>query len=659
MSNPDAQLADLAAAHGVHADFHDLNGVHRPTSPDTLRALLGALGVDAFSHASVAEELERDTARRAARVLAPEYVLDAGQGRSLPLGKPCDWALLDETGTLLHDGKSTDTLSLPALDIGYYALKLALKEGKQVTRLLVRPARAPDVTAQTGHPQCWGVTAALYGLNSASNGGLGNYADLAQAGAALGGVGAQFLGVNPINALGWAADDMISPYSPTHRGFFNIDHIALDRSLDQAPGDLIDYPSFRARHRDGLEREHRAFLAAPDPAFFDWQAAQGRPLEEFAQFEALSEVHGRDFRRWPQALQCPGAGAKRAAGQRAAFHGWLQWRAELQVSQAQKSAKNAGMTLGLYLDLAVGPRLDGAEVWMNGATIAKGVSIGAPPDHLSPQGQSWTLAAHAPGPLAEVFYAPLRAMLRKLMAHSGLLRIDHALGLLRSFWLPEDGSPGGYISQPFASLLAVIAIEAHRAGCVIVGEDLGLVPDGFRAQLNAAGLYSYSVWQYEAEASGALRAPAGLSPHSLACFGTHDTPSLQGFWYGEDIAWWQQVGWVSDAGAQTRHAERARQRNSLRARCGIAPLARPSEVSHAVHHHLGRAPCALLAVQLDDALGVLEAQNLPGTIDEHPNWRRRCPVQVKDLGTHPGFETLQDAMAHRTPSAAKDQSSIT
>jgi 4-alpha-glucanotransferase len=327
---------------------------------------------------------------------------------------------------------------------------------------------------------------------------------------------------------------------------------------------------------------------------------------------------------------------------------WLQWRAQTQIAQAHETAKASGMSLGLYLDLAVGPRPGGAEVWMNSATIAKGVTVGAPPDHLSPAGQSWALAAHAPGPLARAFYAPLRAMLRTLMTRCGILRIDHALGLLRSFWLPDDGSPGGYISQPLEAFLAVIAIEAERTGCIIVGEDLGLVPDGFRERLSASGLYSYSVWQYETHHDGTLQAPESLPANSLACFGTHDTPTLSGFWYGEDIDWWKNVGWLGDGDAKKRHSLRARQRQSLRELCNIAPMASSTDISRTVQSKLAGAPSALLAVQLDDALRLTDAQNLPGTIDEHPNWRRRLPLDIEALGQSEDLQTLNADLTQRT-----------
>lgn len=643
MSDPDKDLQDLARAHGVQTGFHDLGGTHHAASPDTLRALLAAQGIGTATAREIAGELARAHASTLDRILPEEQILQVGQAATLPTGAPCDWVLLDEGGSEVAAGRAEDTIALPSLPVGYYRLIATTGRDRQRMRLLVRPATAPDLPGRTGQPRIWGLTGALYGLRSRQNGGLGNYADLAEAAQGLGQAGAGFLGLNPIHALGWAAEDMISPYSPTHRGHFNGDHVATARGLGPTPeAALIDYPAFRQRHRTALQVEYAR--SPRSDAFERWRNAQGPDLADFARFEALSETHGPDFRRWPADLRHPGSAAATEAGPRADFHAWLQWRAETQIAAAQRAARGAGMALGLYLDLAVGARPGGAEAWMNAGTIAQGVTIGAPPDHLSPRGQSWALAAHAPGPLARAFYAPLRAMLARLMAHAGMLRIDHALGLLRSYWLPDDGSPGGYVGQPFEALLAVIAIEAQRAGCVIVGEDLGLVPDGFRERLNRAGLYSYSVWQYLADQGGDLPPPEALPARALACFATHDTPTLQGFWHGTDVGWWQRVGWIGPETAHARHGHRARQRHSLRGHCGLAPDAPAQAIADGIHRTLARAPSALLAIQLDDALGLDEAQNLPGTINEHPNWRRRLPLAVEEMASDASLRGLEGLM---------------
>ncbi|MEV8468366.1 4-alpha-glucanotransferase [Fluviibacterium sp. DFM31] len=648
----DQDLADLAHWHGVHTAYHDLDGQRHPASPDTLRALLRALGVAATSGAEVAQALAE---ARSDSALPDEIIVTANARWQASVGTSFDWVLLAEDGTQIAEGRAEDSLHLPALAMGYYLLQGPA--ATTPTRVLARPAMAPDVTSRTGQDRSWGMTGALYGLRSADNGGLGSYADLARAAAALGQQGAQFLGINPVHALGWSVQDIISPYSPTHRGYFNTDHVALP-GLGPTPADgLIDYAAFRARHKPALEA---AYIRQKDSAAFQaWRDAADDDLKTFAQFEALGETRSHDFRDWPETLRAPGPAAIKAAGARADFHAWLQWQAETQIAAAQASARAAGMSLGLYLDLAVGPRPDGAEVWMNGATIARGVTIGAPPDQLSPEGQSWALAAHAPGPLAAAFYAPFRKMLARLMRHCGLLRIDHALGLARSFWLPDDGSPGGYVSMPFQSLLAVIAIEATRAGCVVIGEDLGLVPEGFRATMNDAGLYSYAVWQFETRHDGTILPASAMPTRSLACFGTHDTPTIAGFWHGADIEWWQRVGWISEGERIRRHGFRARQRHSLRAACDLPPTAPKGQILDAIHAGLAQAPSALVSVQLDDALGVTQAQNLPGTIDEHPNWRRRLPVPVEEFSKNEALRHVTGVMqSHRPPLPAPREKDI-
>jgi 4-alpha-glucanotransferase len=655
MTKSGASLKDLADAHGVHSDYYDLNGTRHQTSPETMRALLFALGVDCTSDALIADAFQGHRAEQSNRILPTEIIAQTGIERDIIVRQPCDWVLTTEDGKQVGEGRSENAVTLPALPVGYYVLVAIAGPISQRSHILVRPVHAPRVEAKTGRAQCWGMTGALFGLRSERNGGLGNYEDLAVVCAALGNAKSEFFGVNPIHTLGWAAGKMISPYSPTHRGFFNIDHIASAQGLGPSPSmDLIDYETFRSSHRIALQAEFNVFeTTVSRDEFADWQATQGINLDGFTQFEALSEKHGPDFRKWPAALRKPGKASIDAAGARVTFHAWLQWRAETQIAKAQCDAIDAGMGLGLYLDLAVGSRPGGAEVWMNEATIAKGVTIGAPPDHLSPEGQSWALAAHAPAPLAASFYAPFRAMLRKLMKHSGLLRIDHALGLLRSFWLPDDGSPGGYISQPLDAFLAVIMIEAELSGCVIVGEDLGLVPDGFREKLVSAGLYSYSVWQYETFHDGRIRSPDTLSANSLACFGTHDTPTLQGFWYGEDISWWQHVGWSDDNEVKARHSQRARQRQSLRELCKVDPMASAGSIGNAIQNTLADAPCALMAVQLDDALALSDAQNLPGTIDEHPNWRRRLPIGVEEFDQNEDIQSISDMMINKRSAPLK------
>ena len=386
-----------------------------------------------------------------------------------------------------------------------------------------------------------------------------------------------------------------------------------------------------------------------------WRQGPGRALEWFAVFEAIACVHGPDWRTWPEALQAPGSpDVRRFASENAAsvlYHAWVQWLADSQLAAAQAAARDAGMAFGLYLDMAAGVRPGGADTWATPACFARGVSLGAPPDAFSPDGQTWNLAPFSPAGLRAAAYEPFVRMLRAAMAHAGMVRIDHVLGLDRSFWVPESGAPGGYVRYPLESLLALVRIEAARAGCIVVGEDLGSVPPGLRERLAGAGLPGCAVMQFETDESE-MRPPRHYRPASLASAGTHDTPTLKGWWSGRDIELRHDLGRITARERTAALAARAAERHALcrllveegHAPPDLDPAAPPREADDAtvvaVHALLAGAGSSLLAVQLDDALGLVDQQNLPDTIDEHPNWRRRYPVAVEALAGDPGLAAI-------------------
>lgn len=645
----DAELAALADLCGIFDRFRDLEGVIRPTSPQTQRALLRANGLAVGSAREVRETLAELRAAEQARLLPEDVVVRCDTPFSLPLQARAHWHIVLEDGTEpAVEGHAEDQIELPALPTGLHRLHLRQGKRSEITRLISAPARTPSLQDVTGLTKTWGVVAALYGLRSERNTGLGDFEDLARLSEVLGARGAGFLGLNPVHALGWAAEEVISPYSPTHRGFLNANHLALDDlpglpEQPNAPSDeLIDYTAHGQAHRAALRA---AFTAFQQGANVDDRAslqafteAGGPMLQDFARFESLSTSLGQDWPRWPDRFRTPATARHAPSPTDMAFHIWLQWLADRQLGQAHARAQRSGLALGLYLDLAIGARRNGAEAWSGAEVMAKDVSLGAPPDHLSPAGQNWQLAAYAPRRLAAQGYAPLRQILRQVMRHCGILRIDHALGLNRSYWIPDDGSPGGYIRQPFQPLMALIAIEAQRAGTVIVGEDLGLVPDGFRDTMADNGFYGYTVLQYEKTDAGRFRDAGDLRAQSLACFGTHDTPTVAGFWSGCDIDWWHRLGWIDGAGRSRARKQRATEKADL-LEVSQTNLDQRSaaDLADTVHGQLADGPTALAAVQLDDILGMTEAQNLPGTVDEHPNWRRKSPVAVEDL---PGHESL-------------------
>ncbi len=667
---PDSVLDILSAKAGIFGEFRDLQNTVRPTAPETRRALLAACGLPAATDTEARETLAALEAEEASRIVQEEIVLASDRASNIPLPEGAEWELVLETGDRLSGGRSTGHVTLPPLPPGLHDLHLKLGACAQSVLLIAAPSALPAL-GDRGLGRIWGVTGTIYGLRSNRNCGVGDFADLGVMGAALAPGGAAFYGINPVHALGWSEKEIVSPYSPTHRGFLNPWHIAPDKmgellrfcpsvaallveanaAFDRLrKAERVDYAVHRAFLAPLLESTYEAFLLeAPDFLLSDFDGfrrEEGAALEDFALFETLSEQHGSDWRLWPAELRQKEAVAVMEDLQaRMGFHVWLQWLADLQLHSAQKSASDAGMHLGLYLDLAVGSRLGGAESWCERGSLAENVSIGAPPDYLSPAGQNWNLAAYAPGKLAGNRYAALRGLLRRNMRHSGLLRIDHVLGLKRSFWVPSDGSPGGYVSQPFRTLAAIVAIEAKRSDTIVVGEDLGLVPDQFRDELRDLGFYGYSVLQYE-KTDGVLHDPADLRKRSLACFATHDTPTLRGYFEGADIDWWERLGWITPEEKPAKQQERESEAAGLLANApsGYRSASDADGFRDAMHATLSQSPAELVAVQLDDILGEREAQNLPSTVSEHPNWVRRHRVPVEELSKLPQLEGLSAIM---------------
>lgn len=634
----DHTLSALADLCGIEPTYHDLQGIERPTSPETLRALLAANGFDISSHAAMAEALEDLRHRQSDRWFPEEIIVESGVSHPLNFGLGAEWHLcLDGEDAVQAEGAPADHITLPPLRAGVYVLTASASGRTETVTVLAAPRRLPSVADLTGQDRIWGLNLALYGLRSGRNAGLGDFTDLANMAEIAGQNGAGFLGINPLHNMGFSDQTAISPYSPSDRGFLNTAYIALDAVPGAVAGDLsgmkalrdsdtVQYAAHKQAHTAALEVVYSRFREsagdAASQSFESFKAARGDGLAGFARFEALSERHGADWRDWPDQQGMPDLA-------RVEFHMWLQWVADTQLAEAQARAKGAGMSLGLYLDLAVGPRRDGGESWREQSAIAQGVSIGAPPDHLSPAGQNWNLAAFAPAQMKAQRYAPLRRVLAQTMRHAGIIRIDHVLGLNRSFWIPDDGSPGAYIRQPFDALLAVIKIEAERNNCAVIGEDLGLVPHGFRDTMRSHGFYGYSVLQYEKQPDGSFPRPED-SPHQvLSCFATHDTPTLRGYACGRDIDWWRDLDWIEPDTARDMKDRRL---------TDVAAYSGAGDFAAQIHRHLAASNAGLVAVQLDDMLNTIEAQNLPGTIDEHPNWRRKYLVPLEELPDTPGVQ---------------------
>ena len=671
--SPDPSLSQLAADFGIVPTYWDLSGNQQPTSQETTLALLRANGLNLETEKDIQQAAKHLDAQAQTQLVPPEIVCSPDQAVRLTVPTGTEWrvALEGDTQTELA-GRVEEILELPVLPFGLHILTLDTGASCQNVRLICAPRTAPKLPEVIGKERIWGINAALYGLNSAHMPGLGNYASLSEAGVSLAKQGADFVGINPVHAIGWNSPEIISPYSPTHRGFLNSFHIAVEKITPRsqtsadlisqwqnaaktlATGHLVNYADHHEHHSRLLSALFNDFLqlstVQQKKAFQTFCNEAGGELRRFAQFEHLTEQFGSDWSRWPMQvseIQLAALDVSNQSDRPLIFHAWLQWIADQQLQEAQANCRKSGMSLGLYLDLAVGARRDGAEAWCESQSIAEGVSVGAPPDHLSPEGQNWNLAALAPKKLAADNYRTFRNILRQTMRHCGVIRIDHVLGLNRSYWIPDDGSPGGYIKQNFESLMALVRLEASRLNTIVVGEDLGVGRDGFRETMNEQNIYSYGVLQYEKDDHGNIKEPEQLRQKSLVCFGTHDTPTLAGFVQGKDIDWWHKLAWLDEAQAADLKEQRKAELVQILQLAGMDTANKPisfERLRDAVYGLLAGSDTAMVSVQLDDVFASVEAQNLPGTTNEHPNWQQKYPLNIEQFGTDGRLAAMAEIM---------------
>jgi (1->4)-alpha-D-glucan 1-alpha-D-glucosylmutase len=572
---------------------------------------------------------------------------------------------------------------------GYHRIELrGAAAGTSIccTRIIVAPGRCyrPEAVADGG--RVWGPAVQLYAVRSRRNWGIGDFSDLRTILEFSAGAGAGIVGVNPLHALRPSEPEHASPYSPSSRQFLNIFYIDVEAVPDfaeceearrgvKAPefqarlralrgAELVDYTGVAAAKMPVLERLYRHFREhhlAPDTgrgrAFRAFQAAGGEALRGFAAYEALQEhFHRADpslwgWPVWPQAYRDPASPAVAALvaerQERAEFHEYLQWQAQLQLEACGQRSWDLGLGVGLYGDLAVGVERGGAETWHHQELYAVGASVGAPPDDFNLHGQDWGLPPLIPRRLREAAYEPFIALLRANMRCFGALRIDHVMGLLRLFWIPEGAGPseGAYVYYPFQDLLGILALESQRNRCLVVGEDLGTVPDEVRAALAPLGVLSYRPFYFQREPGGAFRSPAAYPRDALVAVSTHDLPTLSGYWQGRDLD--LRVAFGLFPSEELKHGQivgRARDRAQLLIALeregllppgvSVHPVGNPAmtpELARAVHLYLARAPSRLMVVQPEDVLGQVEQVNLPGSRHEqHPNWRRKLTLDLEE-----------------------------
>jgi (1->4)-alpha-D-glucan 1-alpha-D-glucosylmutase len=602
-----------------------------------------------------------------------------------------EFARLPETERATLDGATYVARELElavALPMGYHRLRLddadAARDVLGETLIVAAPARCYRPRALADGGRVWGPAVQLYALRSERNWGMGDYGDLLRLVEQWAALGAAIVGLNPLHALFPHNPPHASPYSPSSRLLLNVLYLdveavddfreceAAQRLVHSAQfqarlarlreAELVDYPGVAAAKYEVLEllyahfRERQLGPGLPrGDAFRAFQARGGEVLRRHALFEALQEaLHAADasvwgWPVWPEDYRDPdGEAAKRFAAERLErieYYEYLQWQAERQLSRAAARGEALGLEVGLYLDLAVSVDRAGSDTWAHRFCYASGASVGAPPDDFNLNGQDWGLPPLRPDRLRAQRYELFVEVLREGMRNAGALRIDHVMGLMRLYWIPQGASArdGAYVYYAFDELLAILALESHRNRCMVIGEDLGTVPDEVRDKLARAGVLSYRLLYFERDAAGEFKPPAAYRREALVAVSTHDLPTLAGWWQGRDLALRAELGlFPSEAMRARQEAGRREDRPRLLGaleRAGLKPEGASAEVAgfsaelaEAVHAYVAATPARVMMLQLEDALGLTVQVNLPGTVEQHPNWRRKLPI---------GLETLQ------------------
>jgi (1->4)-alpha-D-glucan 1-alpha-D-glucosylmutase len=518
------------------------------------------------------------------------------------------------------------------------ALVKAMGPARRPSKFEVTPEACyqPEILQQK---RLWGFVVQLYGLRSERNWGIGDFADLRNLAGIAAELGAGVIGVNPLHAT------QGSPYSPSSRHALNVLYIDVEalpgfRSSDKLrkrlralrESELVDYEGVRRVKLEALE------------AIFRKTKPKVQVTGSYPVFEALREKFGGGWQSWSKQHQDPGspavkAFAKKHAG-RVAFHAWLQQVARGQLEEVQRHARDLGMPLGLYVDLALGADRGGAEVWADQDAFAVDASCGAPPDEFNPRGQDWGLPPYSPRALRAKAYRPFIDLLRANMPVGGALRMDHVMALSRLWWIPLGAKPerGGYVNYPFRELLAVLAAESRRARCLVVGEDLGTVPAELRTALNQAGVLSYRPLLFEKNAQGEFCPPEAYPREALVCVSTHDLPTWRGYWDAHDLKWRKKLGLTVDfqKEMEIRESEKRKLEKIV------------DRSAQSAHAFIACTPAKLAMLQPDDVFELLEQANLPGTVDQHPNWRRKLPLALERWRADPRVASLQETMAERS-----------
>lgn len=604
------------------------------------------------------------------------------------------WVLLMENGKKIEGNIAAgQLLVLPEfLQEGYHQLTLSQQQCQWHCRIIIAPKRCYQPPVLMSGKKLWGACVQLYTLRSLNNWGIGDFGDLQKMLREIVHSGGDFIGLNPLHALYPAQPENASPYSPSSRHWLNIIYIdvnavedfqnnkaaevwwaqpVIQRQLEQVRNsEWVDYQGVMALklealsiawqkfycrdEKDHLQREFQHFVERGADGLY-WQAVHD------ALHQWLNTEHSPcdNWSQWPKAYQSKQstevADFCRSHAGEIEFHCWLQWLAYRQLVACWDVCLHASMSPGLYRDLAVGVAQYSAATWCDPELYCMDVATGAPPDPLGPQGQNWQLPPMNPKMLIERGYQPFIELLLANMRHCGALRIDHVMSLLRLWWVPQGKSAiqGAYVHYPLEDLLAIVALESQRHQCMVIGEDLGNVPEQFRIKLHARGVYSYKVLYFEQDTQYALPAPADWLTQAIVMVNTHDLPTLRGYWEVEDLKMGQSLGIYPD-GEQLNHLlhERKQQKQGIvdslhRYRClpsrvgnqggrfGMTPVLRQS-----IYRYLASCYSALFGVQPEDWLDMVQPVNVPGTSTQYPNWRRKLSRTLDEIFVDPTISRL-------------------
>ncbi|WP_432494108.1 4-alpha-glucanotransferase [Kineococcus gypseus] len=668
---PGPQLLELAAACGVATRFTDWQGEETAVSRSTIEAVLTAMGLDVSGPEAVDDSLQEVRLRPWRRTLPPVVVAREGRAHQVPVhvphGDPVEllvelegggWAGLRQVDRWVDpvrvDGRLTGraTFELPDdLPLGWHVLRARTPSGDADCPVVVTPD-VLDLPEALQRGRSWGYQVQLYSVRSSRSWGVGDLADLAEVASWAAGQGAGWVLVNPLAAASPVAPMEPSPYLPTTRRFVNPLYLRVEdvrevaylppaeraavealaagcRPANTDPGE-IDRDAAWAAKREALEVVFRhGRTPAREAAFRRYVAEEDPGLSAFATWCALAERYGTTAADWPEEVSTPeraaASGALDALAGRVEFHRWLQWQCDEQLRTAQDLATAPGTGPGIVHDLAVGVHPDGADVWSLGDALAHGVTVGAPPDAFNQQGQDWSQPPWRPDRLAEQAYAPFRDMVRTILRHAGGVRVDHVLGLFRLWCIPAGApaSEGTYVRLDHEALIGILALEAQRAGAVVVGEDLGTVEPWVREYLAERGVLGSAVLWFEYDGASP-RPPEDYRELAMATVTVHDLPPTAGYLAQEHVALRDRLGLLTRPVEEERRRDRAEQDRILglvRERGLLAAGAGEQDTVEALHRYLALAPSLMLGVSLVDAVGDRRTQNQPGTSLEHPNWK--------------------------------------